>query len=815
MIGQSLILKGCRRLLHKGTKEVHYTPHSKLQLILGMNGYGKTTLLEHFSPLPPSQKEFIKGGYKEFTAQHNNQSYVLTADFSKGAHYCFLVDGRELNDGHTMSVQKQLVEEHFHYTTDIHQVVMGRVKLTQLPTQKRKEWLVKFCPTDVSYAMGLYGRLSQTYRKFTSSKELMEKKLVTESSKLIRAEEFEAMTAEIKAIADEDQQIIANIGFVQWDDHKLSTLRQFENKITSLVGELTKITPPAYQYSSQEAFEKQKSMIEGEYEQRTYGLNQLTSQYETLSDAVSQLSQADGKSLPELELELTALNEALLPYPSKAQEDSALDTDAILADAYSIRDRLNHLLLTMPLNTDMELYNRTTIGAKRSELADLQALIDRAENRIANAKMRLEELKSHNVVECINCKHRWVPGMSEEEVVRLERLITHAEDEITSTTRRRDNVVEWLGYADGWVSHYKQYSELVQSTPRLHTFYDTLLDDKAIFNRPQSLVGKIDQYVDWMTSVREYKKLIARKDIVEHAVAQKQLLGSTNVTKLTQQLTELVSQIEQENYELGQLQTEVQKVRQYDKAMTDVVKLAEQINTSLVQYSELLIDQTKHQINEDLKGLLKQNYSKVNALNEKMTDARSGLSIVEHIRQTIDEMTLDIEAYEVLIEQLSPTSGIIADALGGFANALADQMNQIISWIWTTPLTLLPCAVVNGDLDYRFPIRSTEDTVDVSEGSEGEKEIVDFTFMMVARSYLGLLDFPLVMDEVGHSFHEHHKVSLYGYVKRLIESGHLNQVMVISHSPTAHATLVHADVNIMDPTGITVTPDANKHLKIV
>ena len=65
-------------------------------------------------------------------------------------------------------------------------------------------------------------------------------------------------------------------------------------------------------------------------------------------------------------------------------------------------------------------------------------------------------------------------------------------------------------------------------------------------------------------------------------------------------------------------------------------------------------------------------------------------------------------------------------------------MNAFIGKVWTYPLVIQSCSVVEGeniDLDYKFPmlINEGESPIsDISKGSRGMKEIINLAFRLTA-----------------------------------------------------------------------------------
>jgi len=179
---------------------------------------------------------------------------------------------------------------------------------------------------------------------------------------------------------------------------------------------------------------------------------------------------------------------------------------------------------------------------------------------------------------------------------------------------------------------------------------------------------------------------------------------------------------------------------------------------------------------------------------------------------------LDAEAYRLLKEELSPTDGMIADQLKGFIGSFTGHLNSIIGQIWTYDLLVLPCGLGGGELDYKFPmqVRSSDSVVeDIGSGSTGQMEVVDFAFKLIVMFYLKLHEYPLYLDELGHSFDEQHRITVMNFVKGLIETGGFSQAFLISHYAASHGTFNSAEVLVLDAANIAVPKIYNTHVTMM
>ena len=144
MLIKKLILSGYKRLALNHINYIEFTPENKIQLILGSNGSGKSSLLKELSPLPANHIEFSKDGYKIIEILHNNSHYLLKSIFSSsGNKFYFIKNNEELNPGHTSSVYKELVKKEFNITQETHDLMTGYDKFHSMSVSERRNWFTK------------------------------------------------------------------------------------------------------------------------------------------------------------------------------------------------------------------------------------------------------------------------------------------------------------------------------------------------------------------------------------------------------------------------------------------------------------------------------------------------------------------------------------------------------------------------------------------------------------------------------------------------------------------------------------------------
>jgi recombinational DNA repair ATPase RecF len=119
----------------------------------------------------------------------------------------------------------------------------------------------------------------------------------------------------------------------------------------------------------------------------------------------------------------------------------------------------------------------------------------------------------------------------------------------------------------------------------------------------------------------------------------------------------------------------------------------------------------------------------------------------------------------------------------------------------------------DGVLDYTFPL-----VVDGKEvpglGSTGQQEIINLAFMIVARQYLNIVDYPLYLDEVGMHLDVAHRIALMNYINAIKENRLCSHIFMVNHYTDAQSALSNYNVIVLDDRNIVVPAEYNQHTRI-
>lgn len=817
----SLRLVLCRRFLSKGTREVVYTPDAPFQLLLGSNGYGKSSLINECSPLPGVKRDYAPGGSKEIKISNGVDEYRLFSDFSRGNKHEFWKNDVNLNDGGTFTIQKKLVEEHFKYSQDVHDMLMGRVRFTDLSPAQRKEWLVRLSPNDVSYALKVHRELLTRARNITGAHKHNAGKIIETIDQLLSADALKRLQDESAEMLDKTQKLYSiksNVPSFSEEESKL--IRNFKEsapRISKLLKQIEEATQTSPSINIDEIIED----IRFNLHSANVELRVAMSEYERFEAMLNNIEYKDGRSNSDIRNENTMLQTYLAA--STPIEDWSVPSDP-QRSAKTLDDIspafLDYVLGLSP-NPKKALFNPETYQGTLEKYNALQKVCDTRDNHLLRAHARLKEMEEAIKVSCGKCGHEWKLNYSENEAKKIQKFIALADKEDKRDKTEMESLLNYAQDYSRWEKTFSYIQFLIRDYPELKFLGDALfsvVDGKQVFfdspEQLQYLLPRMRHFVQQHAELSAAKlKLEENETILTRRLAEEQL----NTGNIVSRLEELEAIITDKQTAVKLYSLEITHYMEEKAIHENVIRVTKEADDIITRYNEACKKEFQVGFDEVLDTEIKSLHIRIAKLTEQINEAKAKEAILDHLEGTQEELERDKYIYGLLLDNISPTGGLIADILMGFINTLTAQFNDTIRKIWTTPLYVMPCALDKGDLDYKFPLQSVDvdnGVSDVSEGSTGEQEIINFVFMLLARLYLGFTGHPMFMDEVGRSFHERHRANLYNYVKLLVESKVIHQVFAISHHESTHNTLVHADVNVLDPTGVLVTPGANKCLLI-
>lgn len=812
-------LVGYKPFLLNNIRNFTLTPNSIYQIILGTNGSGKSSLLKELNPLPASSSDFIKTGYKKTTWTHNGVDYILTSTFKNGNKHSFkrIRDGveEELNEGGTGVVQKDLIKYYFGVTSEIFDLLTDKIKFTTMSPSKRREWLTSICDTDFSYALSVFNKLKSLGRDTQGAFKHVANRITKETTELERIGDLNEIVELANLIREELNILLQN------KEHNTLEIEYLENRLNALLEDIrmksitlikTSLNIVNNRFSSKEELKREINNQESFLKSQEALSSHFSNDLNELQELEETLSKTGFGGIESIKQRLIEVNTILT---SKDQNFTFKETpDAI--DVYNMSEEVLPILSTL-LNEMFEnedgYFNKSKLSEVKDKFIECKKEIERIGNGVSHLENKIENFTNQTKSECPECNHKWIPGFTEETKQHILSQIEKGKERIKELEIQKAKLEDYVTKAEEYDSQIQRFKYLVKNYPRLRNLWDSLLENKYTFVKPKTVIPLLGQ---WLTEVNvwvELQKLRKEKDDLTHAIeASTKLEGSQNLTsrmsKLKQQLEETTNNIVSVKKQLFTLNEHLSLVNKIESQYDDICNIANEI----IQVRKNYLNSVRNKL---IDGLTYKHQNRLAEIQRKCTEKETLVGIIKALEEQKKSLEQDQDVYKTLVTTLSPTEGLIAEQLTGFIKTFTEHINSIIEKVWTYDLKVKPCGLESGELDYKFPlqVKNEEDNVsDISNGSTGQCDIIDFSFKLIVMSYLKLTDFPLYLDELGASFDEQHRVNVMTFIKELMETGQFNQVFLISHYASSHGVFQQVETIVMDPTNIVVPNVYNSHV---
>ena len=819
-----------------------YSPEKLIQIILGSNGSGKSSLIELLTPLPPDSNDFSKDGYKVVHITKSGNSYVLKSSFNPTRHN-FLKNDEELNPGGTITVFRELVKIEFGITNEIHDLMIGRELFHNMSFARRREWFTKLSDTNYDYALKVYNKLRERSRDITGALKLAKNRYTNEAAKVISVEEESKLKEDAELTHKELNLLIENSAPLD------NSVNYYKNEKTEKLIELEKLSDKllrmrcvapygTYAYGINPNGMKEVNewrepikvcfnsveeidVVVNELSHKVTAIDTLINtnveEYSRLTEKINILIKTGNEGIKELNDRVMNLNMKECSLRSYLKLGILIEEDPlILINALdSVYENISNIALTIPENRDKKFSRdklnelKTTIVKYKDEKIQLISDVSKLEARI----IHLETHKANGSIACPSCNHKWIPGYSDEHLNQLVIQLTTSNENLNIVNKKIEGIEKDIEANEEYSKEYNEYVRCITNWPVLKPIWDKLIDNDFIRNRPRVIPSMLDKFkidLDYELKIKNVKNEIVE---LEELIKLAEAVGDANLNELQNRLVEVTTFIDNKTAELNKLRKDISGYVEYKKELIEAFKLESKIHELIKHVETANKNMVEMMRRETLSHCIRQLQSSL-ALKETTLNAINlQKGIIEDLKKQIDILTIEEESSKLLVKTLSPTEGLIASGMLGFIKAFIGQMNNIIKKIWSYPLRVYDCGCDDGELDFKFQldVENGQNIVpDIKLGSAGMKEVVDLAFKIVAMKYLHIANGPLVLDEFSKNLDTTHRVSAMNNLKLLMDNGSFSQLFMVSHDYEVYGIFTNADIVVLDSRNITVNSKYNE-----
>lgn len=815
-------IKDNHRLALRHIDFIRMTPQQRVQLILGSNGSGKTSILREMSLFPANHKDYKRGGYKKNIVEFRGKTYELLSDFRGLKNiYSIKEDGETLVEGPTAVVFQNKVREIFGITPEIHRLMIGAMRFCEMDVSELRSWFTKLSPMDYSYAIAYHKRLADTHRDTQGTINRLSNKLLSDKARLISDTEEVQLTQEIAALRLRKQEMMQHWAPIKTTvTEALDAVDLVDVQLTSITNRYTQSLRVFANHEGYKDLAEVRTLaatVQGEIAYLTKSNDDIyetvESNRKTLQEAVSAVDQ-DVKTIDGVILELrrqsAQIKDSLFfkddPMPSLEAADAAMQ------DCLPGMQTVIFALRADP-EDKITLANLTIMREKREEIVNRISWLERESQKQEQIMQTMEHHHAQDQIECPKCTHRWSHGYDQKKHAEAKEQFSKANAERAALIKSREALDEEIRF---YAEEIERYQFVVnQIRPHARTFapvWNQVVLTKLFKKIPQQalrIIEAVPSELHRMEQIQALDKEIARQtDLRELA----ERTSHVDQQSLTHTNTQLQTKLLHQQRQVRDLQQRKKRLELVEEAMQFQIVFPEQ-TTSLISQREQHIrdaEDANHRsvINKILVSLDAEILSKERAINQ--IEVQKG--IVAGLEKEIKDCGDRERLLKIAMDELSPTRGLIAKGLTGFINHFIAQMNAIIKEVWLYPMELLPIRVTEDEgvkLDYRFRflVDNRLEVPDVQEASGGQQEIFNLAFMLVSMTHLGLEDFPIFLDEFSIKMDYSHRKEVLRMIINLLSSSNFSQIFMISHYENSYGNLADADITVICPENVELPAD--------
>lgn len=816
-------------MVKKGTKRITLTFTEIVQIIIGKNGGGKSSLMRELSPLPPSNDDYGPDGYKFIVIESKKSLYELHSKTGSPSRHSFIMDGEELNESKTLNAQKILVKEHFGMNQEIFDLLLGMVhgvSFTTMAPAKRKEWIMAIYPNDMVFSAKLHNYYKTMHRDIKGGIKLTNKRLAELNAQKEQTSDPEQMAIELAKLQTARDRIgrlinenVDTTPYQQLIDNEYagltSTLEDFYSQVTRFSEQHTSRDDIV---SKIEWCRSELKLLEYSYKTHLHELSELnkssiysTDNVEEERDRLTEQSKSLETSLEDITGRYLTLSKPLIDNPLMMVVNG-LDDDLAFMFSTCANELIGllHDIRTNPDRTVTVIQYDKVIGLKNSLEMSLESLRSQA----SKVTHRLKHIQNSDKTECPSCKFQWIPGVSKQELSDLTAEAEKLDSDIKSNEERLNKCTLYIETNQLWYESVKRFRLFVDKTSLLMPVFDWMYENDVLYEG----AGSIAMLLPSIANVIGFKRDIGLMEYQLGQINNKLKLMSDDsirwykekYSKHEKELSDVITKKDSISKRLSILESDLHVIDTATATVAKVVKARQSIQDNIGLRAKQIITLEANAEHHKLTNESKQ-------LNAKLFSVKSLDGTIASTDMHLADMVESEKALDLLVRATSPTEGVVAEQLEGFIQHFVGNMNAILSEIWSTQMEIHPCTLESGELSFKFPVSFDDDddkTKDISETSTGESQIINFVFRLTVMEYMGFTNYPLYLDEIGANFDERHRPNLMRYIKRISESGEYSQLFVVSHYIAQHGMLSNVEVCALSTEGVSLPEVYNKHVEI-
>lgn len=823
MINDRIVLIGYTRISQNLITKIEIDFTKNIQIIIGSNGSGKSSLKEQFSPLPPDSADFIKGGRKEWYGRHNGSNYVAISDFGDQAGHYFEKDGEVLNNWGTALVQKALIEREFNLTPQIFEALAGLKKFTEMSPIDRRDWVMFLSRMDISPLMSVFMDAKTKQRdakgyltKISERLRLEEKNKIDEAIVLERNNELLTLKDEFNYYSSFSSEVHPLANRVDLQNQK-QLLIDFMDQVLE---NIPKVPALFVQKGIKSIEQLQHYIIENKA--KLEGLNQ---QYQKLMKDLGEINKiAEAKAMfsnqgiDEIQSKINSINAEIANLDEKLSRFDYTIENPKQAKLDFVRTalELRSKLFELPNNQELK-FNSNQLNETRIREEGMLHRITRVRETIFKKEHQIKHIDESQEIICPDCHYSFKHGVGKNDRSMLVKEIENLRLEETRLEQGIKEDKEYIQECNAFMEAIRDIYNTMNLTPSNQGLWQVIKAQEFFKNPTFQSIELIDKHYDYLElAVRKadcLELLNKEQDILHKAHESLNIINESNlnsVSKIDEDIFDLRNQIDilKEEVQLAEY-THSRLKHSYQQ----IGQLREYFDDFHLAYFHKLDEMRAKFINDTKYNIMKE----INFIEQELEQARVKNAIFKDVEAELEGAKQTHKEYSIIVDNLSPNTGLIADYMNSSIENFVESFNLFIQSVWTSELKILPCVNKKSDLDWKFPVEVDNGVRrrDVSKTSTSQTDIINFVFQLIIARHLGASEYPMFLDELGSSMDDQHRINMMHVVSDLVETHQCSQMFMISHFAAFHEQFTNNETLVLDAKNIINMPKTyNQHVRI-
>lgn len=831
-------------------KDFFIKVNNRIQIIVGTNGSGKTSLLQELFPSAINKTLFEKNGYEALTLEKDGSIYELTYKYIKSKkEHSFKKDGKELNINHKFGIQEELISNHLGIDKTKKRILTCSTNITKMSSKPRKDFFTKLNPmkTEIierkfksahSKVSSINVTLSSLYKR---ENELKEKKLTEEELKRLRITEDKLEKMKIN-LMNWGTRLTTLIGAekektktsAQKDIRVQKDMKKIEEIIVNLLVNLNKF----YTFDGNgvdvylDNLKEKIEILNNKNDKLKEEIQEKLIEVDKLEDTIKNKSTSEDMEESKTKVENLLKEKENLEKNNFINIFTEKEMNIFKEIEIQIIEKINTLIdifTTKILST--EAFNKINISRSKykSKIDITQLEINSASNNISIIENELKKLIEDNdendlpkKCDKFNC---FLYGSYN---ARKNKLLNQINDFKGKYTELEKIKAKYLKVYNNFDKIYQKnliYRKIATEIKKLlnklptHNF---LINDKKYLELlntfPTNIITILKNHYDLSEKFYLYQKIRKELNEVEKELSILSNKNKINIAIINNTIKTLKKDIKSSQKTYIKNEKKIKDLEQEMDEYSIYKKKYQELNwyhSKIVAHKKYVESKKSVEFYEMLLKIIdiykKKNESTLSEISSVLKEQESiEIRLNEEVLCEIKKLKSEKKDYELVEKGFEKLS---SEYILSFINNIIHNVNFFIDKIFTYSMKINYIKGID-EMNFRFNLTVNDVFVDdISECSSGQRKIIDLCFSLALIIELNLQHLPFFVDEVDKALDKTHKQNLLNLFYYLIDENIISQLFAAIHI-TPELEGLQGDIVCLNEDNILLPPVYNEHVKI-